>query len=342
MNHSVLQEYRGKIVENSHAASIAVVGEDGKVIASLGDMKQVCYYRSTAKPFQVIPALIRELPQKYGFDESEVSILNASHWGCYHHLETLGSMFLKASLKEEDLVMKPFCPLYHGAAKELKHKPQTGAPQIPTKMTHDCTGKHTNLMLLQRELTQDVKDYWKAESAAQQEIIKMISYFSEVDIQDIVIGVDGCGVPVFGVPLTNIAHSYLKLACTDLIDNDVIRKAVDYDVSCIHKYPQKINDFDCPIYYLNKDNNFIAKDGASGIWCVGLKKERLGIAIKMEDGYNGQGIGLVIANVLEQLGCDSEDVIRSVRDCIKTEVVNDNDLVVGQLKSIFELVKKNN
>lgn len=331
----LLEEYRGSVLENVHRGSIAVVDLEGKVVASLGDVEKVCYYRSTAKPFQTIPTIMRGLPERYHLTQDQVSILNASHWGRNHHLNTLTGILERTGFQEEDFIMFPFMPLWHKFHGQLTAESLPEATDIPGKLTHDCSGKHLNLMMLQKELTGSQKDYWKLESPAQQEVLGMIARFSGMAKDKIAIGVDGCGVPVFGVPLRNIAWSYARLIHPECLGDRAVVRAVQYDLQCIHAYPEKINDFDTPVYILNSNDNYIAKDGARGIWCVGLKKEGLGIAVKLEDGYDTMLHALLIANILEQLGCGDKGMIDALRASVHTEVINDNRIPVGHYRSSF-------
>lgn len=335
----LLEEYRGNVLENVHRGSIAVVNPEGEIIASLGNVDKVCYYRSTAKPIQAIPTIMRGLTDYYQLTPEQVSILNASHWGRNHHLATLTGIMERTGFQEDDFIMEPFMPLWHGMHGQLTAEFEPDVTDTPRKLTHDCTGKHLNLMMLQKELTGSQKDYWKPESPAQQEVLKMIAKFSGIRKEEIALGTDGCGVPVFGVPLWNIAFSYALLMHPEYLEDDILTRAVQYDMECIHAFPEKINDFGTPTYLLNSNRNFIAKDGARGIWCVGLKKEKLGIAIKLEDGYDTMLHALLIANVLEQIGCTDKAMIEALRSSVRTEVVNDNGVIVGHYESHFSLDK---
>ena len=325
MSEILLKEYRGELCENVRRGAVAVVDDNKRVVASIGDIGRTCYYRSSSKPFQAIPSLVRGLPQSFGFAPDEISILNASHQGAKHHIETLKSLFAKAGLKEEDLIMKPAYSMN-----------RVQNPDGPTKFQHNCAGKHANLMLLQRELTGKVDNYWKLESPAQQEVLKSMSYFTDVPMDKIITGVDGCGVPVFAVPLTDMAWSYTKLACPDLIKDEAIRKAVEFDLENIHKAPEKVSDFNQISCILTSDPNVFAKEGVGGVYCISLAKERLGIAMKIDDGPLLGQIQLVIINVLEQIGY-RQDIIDKIKAITPVEFRNDNDFVIGKFVSDFKM-----
>ncbi len=48
---------RGRSVESTHQAVIAVAGEGGRLLASAGDPVLEVFFRSSAKPFQAVPVL---------------------------------------------------------------------------------------------------------------------------------------------------------------------------------------------------------------------------------------------------------------------------------------------
>lgn len=261
----MLEEYRGEVLENVHRGTIVVVNLDGEVIASAGCPETLCYYRSTAKPFQTIPTIMSGLTRQYDLTKEQISILNASHWGRNHHLDTLLSIMEKTDFREEDFIMLPFMPLWHSNHRQLTIELEPDVTNVPRKLTHDCTGKHLNLMMLQKELTGHQKDYWRIESLAQQKVLEMISVFSGVPKEQIAIGTDGCGVPVFGVPLRNIAWSYARLMNAQALDDEALTEAVELNLDAIHGHPEKINDYHTPTYIMNSNENYIAKDGARGV-----------------------------------------------------------------------------
>ncbi|MDD4666284.1 MAG: asparaginase, partial [Clostridia bacterium] len=48
---------RGDLVESIHRGAVAVVDRSGKIIASAGDPGYLTYFRSAAKPLQVLPVV---------------------------------------------------------------------------------------------------------------------------------------------------------------------------------------------------------------------------------------------------------------------------------------------
>ena len=53
-NPVVIDVTRGGMIESRHRGAVAVVRDDGKLLASLGDVSQQIYPRSSIKPLQAI------------------------------------------------------------------------------------------------------------------------------------------------------------------------------------------------------------------------------------------------------------------------------------------------
>src|SRR5579884_3447786 len=70
---------RGDWIGSLHRGSAAVVDLDGRVVVALGDLDQGAFLRSSAKPFQVMPAILSGGVDRFGLSERELAILCASH-----------------------------------------------------------------------------------------------------------------------------------------------------------------------------------------------------------------------------------------------------------------------
>ena len=198
------------------------------------------------------------------------------------------------------------------------------------KVYHNCSGKHSALLLIQKYLGGVPEDYWKADTPVFEEIAKTISTMAETD--NMKIGVDGCGVPVFSVGIKNIAISYKNLACPDKIHDDTLQAAAADNVNRIMKHPEMIRGtgFMCSI--MNEDSNIIAKGGANGVYGFGLKKQRLGVSFKLVDGTE-DAWPFLAKNILKALGALTPEHEKRLDALHPTYFVNDNDRIVGERRS---------
>lgn len=331
MSEILVNEYRGGIVENSRRGYVCVVDENKKVVFSVGNTNKVVFYRAASKPIQVLPVLKRKLDKRYNLTDEQIVVLASSHNGEEYLIEALEEAQVKAGLIELDMVLKPTYPLDHTAHEKLIRE---GKPQ--RKIYHNCAGKHTALLLLAREYGPGYQNYWKMEHPTQQEILEEVAYLSECAKGKVVIGSDGCGVPVFAVPMRNMAISYLKLACPDLVDDKVTREAIERFTPLINKCSKYIRGTKRLCSILNEDENIICKDGTAAVFNIGLKKERLGIAIKVEDGNESDILhAQIVIHLLEKLNYENKETIKKLKTLYPDEIYNDRDEVVGKISPEF-------
>ena len=322
-------EYRGDILDLTHFGYLCIVDEHSRVLYSVGDPEAVVYYRSSSKPIQAIPVIQRGLDKKYGLTEEETVILAGSHVAEPFHVEALESILKKTGLKEETLIMKPTVPVAVSANEE-RIRQGIG----PRKLFHNCSGKHLALMMLQRELGGKVEDYWKTDSLAQAEIRRTISVLAETD--EIGVGVDGCGVPVFAVGMRHFAASYKNLACIDTITDPGVRAGAAAFVPRIHEYPWMMRGTGYLCSLLNYDPNIGAKGGANGAYGFGLKKQRLGVAFKLADGTEDVW-PMIVAAVLKGLGCLTAATEERLDTLHPQYITNDNNTIVGRREVCFKV-----
>ncbi len=326
------EEYRGGILDLVHEGYICVVDETGKVIKHAGNPDATVFYRSASKPFQALPVIARGLDEKYGITEEESVVLSGSHLGEPFHVAAIRSMFQKADMNLDDLIMKPTIP---GSVSANEERIRKGLPK--EKIYHNCSGKHTGAMLLQKELDPEhIRDYWKVDSAAQKEILHTISVLSEVPEEQVGIGVDGCGVPVFAVPIKNIAVAFKNIACIDTIQDDSLRAAAQRYIPRIHKYPLMMRGTGFLCSLINYDPNLVAKGGANGVYGIGLKKERLGISLKIKDGTEAIW-PILIKEIFKQIGYYNEDTFKMLDSLNDGVIINDNGTPVGNCNPVFTL-----
>lgn len=328
---ALVEEYRGGLLENVHYGAISVVDETGKVLFSTGDPEHNTFLRSAAKPFQAIPVMKRLIDEKYGLTGEEAALFAASHRGEAFHIDALESILRKTGIREEELHCCPAYPLNEEAkAQRLRGN------EVKRRIFHNCSGKHAGLIALSKNMGWDSKTYYELEHPVQQEIIDTLASFTEHSREQIGLGVDGCGLPIFAVPLKSIALAYLKLACPDLIPDDETRLAAERMSKLMNEYPNMIADTRFVCSTLLKDPNLTAKGGAKGVYGIGLRKERIGISLKVSDGSE-QVWPSIIASILKFIGYSNQHTIDSLYELIPNQIVNDNGLIVGERKTVFTL-----
>src|SRR5215813_2089116 len=197
---------RGSITESRHRGHIVAVEPDGNIVASAGAFETVTFLRSSAKPLQAIPLLVSGAADRFGFTDREVALACASHNGEPIHTEVVASMLHKIGLGTEALRCGVHEPYGEEAARELRER---GEP--PNALHNNCSGKHAGMLALALYLGAPVETYHKPEHPVQLAIGKAVAQFSDVPLEDLAVGTDGCAVPVFGISVRAMAFAYARL-----------------------------------------------------------------------------------------------------------------------------------
>lgn len=189
-----------------------------------------------------------------------------------------------------------------------------------------------------KHLGYSLEKYDEADHPLQQEILDVFAYLTEYPKEQIGIGVDGCGYPVYALPLKNLAIGYLKFACPDLIEDAEIRAAVVKVASWMNEHPDMIASHEFICSELLRDPNIVAKGGAKGVYGVGMKKERMAFALKVIDGSELVWPTMV-ASILEQIGYINKETIARLYALTPPEIRNDNGRLVGENRVTFDICK---
>lgn len=89
MSEVLIKIYRGSLIENIYRGDIAVVDKKGNPIFSVGDNKKITYWRSAAKPIQVMPVIYSGAADKYELTAQEIAIMTSSHSGEEEHIKLI-------------------------------------------------------------------------------------------------------------------------------------------------------------------------------------------------------------------------------------------------------------
>lgn len=312
-----------------HYGYICIVDEHSNVLYSAGDCDDLVFYRSASKPIQALPVFKYGLDKEFGIEEKESVIFSASHIADPCHVQAVESILKKGGFSEDILCMNPTSPTSVAANEE---RIRQGLPL--RKVYHNCSGKHSALLLVQKYLGGKPEDYWKADTPVFHEVANTIQTMAEA--QQMKIGVDGCGVPVFAVGMKNIAISFKNLACPDQIRDEALQRAAVDNVGRIMRHPEMIRGNGYPCTIMNMDPNIIAKGGANGVYGFGLKKQRLGVAFKLVDGTEAAW-PFLLKEILRALGALTPEQEQRLDTLHPTYFVNDNEKIVGERRSEFKI-----
>lgn len=333
MSEILVNVSREPVIENIHRGDIVVVDGEGKTIAYLGDPDKFTYMRSAAKPFQACAVVESGAIDYFGLTERELAVMCGSHYGEEFHVMAVLSILFKIGLDERYLKCGPSYSLNEKVTMEYVKK------GIEKKSVfHNCSGKHSGMLAMAMKEEFDVHTYMNAENPVQQRILELIADFTEMDKEKIQIGIDGCGVPVHAMPISNMAKAYMKLANLSHVEKNHVAAARKVAM-VMTGYPEMIagtNAFDSELMRVTR-GKLVAKLGADGVYCVGAARSDIGMAIKIEDG-NVKVLSSVVLETLKQLELISSEELDELKHFYIKDIKNSQGDKIGEIRPEFKLI----
>lgn len=312
---------RGDVVESRHRVHAAVVDAQGTLIDAARHPELRVWWRSCAKPFQIMPLL-----RSGGFDAlswgaEELALACASHGGEPEHVAIAKRMLADLGLEEGDLACGPHEPLASRGARVVRE-----SGQRLTRLHNNCSGKHAAMLARARQLSAPTVGYERQGHVVQQDCRQAVAQWSGLSPEQVVIGVDGCGVSVFALPLANMALSYARLV-TAAVAGDAPSRRV---VSAMTGQPFLVGGSDRFDTLLMEacGGNVLCKIGAEGVHTFAIVDRGLGFAIKVEDGTPRAQFPAVLA-LLTAYGALTHPLPEALREHVQRAVRNTRGEVVG-------------
>ncbi|WP_199617802.1 asparaginase [Paenibacillus alkalitolerans] len=321
---------RGAIVESVHRGHIAVVDVSGRVTAKAGDPAYVTYARSSAKLLQAVPVVASGAAEAFKFSPQEIAILCASHSGEALHVETVTAMLAKIGIDQGALQCGAHAPYHKPSADELRREGRQ-----PTPLHNNCSGKHSGMLALSIHLGAPLDTYMEPDHPAQRQMLETFAAFAGVSADDIAIGIDGCGVPVYGLPLKNLAQAFAGLGSpSEHLSAAACRQITD----SIARHPNMLagtGRYDTALIEAT-GGRLIGKMGAEGVFAVSNPGSGLGLAVKIEDGSQ-RALYPAATEALKQLGWLSLEETEKLARFHEPAVRNWSGTEVGRTTSVFRL-----
>ncbi|MCX6827393.1 MAG: asparaginase [candidate division Zixibacteria bacterium] len=330
----VAKVYRGEREESVHYGSIAVVNKEGKLTHYVGDPEFSTFVRSSSKPFQLIPLIQTGAAHKYRFNLKQLAIMCGSHIGTDQHREVVLSNLEAAGTRPEDLKCGTHLPIFMQISGEYPHCQEHKDP-----LRHNCSGKHSGFLALSRFLGEEIREYLNSQSKAQQMILEAVAKIYEYPKEKILLGIDGCSAPNFGMPLIRTAIAFKKLANAEGGDPRT-SMILAHIKKAITDFPEMVSGegrFDLALMR-SFPGNIICKGGAEAIQGIGFIDPPIGVAVKIHDG-NARALYPVCLEVLKQMGLIDIDRAEYLKPFYNPPIRNFMNLLTGSVRAEFTLIK---
>ena len=315
---------RSGLEESVYLGHVAVCDVDGRVVGRAGDADRAFFIRSCAKPLQAAVSLaaIDDLP----LPDREVAVMCASHNGEPVHLGAVRALLERAGLGPEALMAPPRFPLDDDEMARSQHRhPLFG----------DCSGKHAGMLLACVRAGWDTTTYPRRSHPLQRRVLRAVERAAGLD--EVRVGVDGCGLPVHGVPLRAIATAYARLGVPERLGS--LEAPVSRAVEAMLAEPYLVGGRDrIDTTLMRSLPGIVAKEGAEALLCVSLPERGLGIALKVADaGYRAAGPAMIA--VLGQLDVLDASEQRDLGRAARPPVLG-GGAAVGEIEPIVTLRRR--
>ncbi|MGB1360683.1 MAG: asparaginase [Alphaproteobacteria bacterium] len=322
---------RGGVVESSHRGRICVVDTQGNVRLAMGDVEKPIYGRSAVKILQALPMVLSGGVEKYDLSAEEISVTCASHGGEERHTKVVESMLKKAGLSVDDLECGAHAPTHKDSAKKLIEDGKDFTP-----LHNNCSGKHAGMLILAKMRGFDTKGYINPDHPVQQSIMGMMESICECSLENAPMDRDGCSVPTWAIPMTNLAFAFAKISDPDSTLPETTATAVKKLRDSVIQEPFMVGGTNraCTRIMEVLKNKAFVKYGAEAVYTASLPEYGLGIAIKIDDG-GVRAVEVAMLRILEEIGVLNENDKKELEKFYKQPITNWNGFTVGNTEPAF-------
>ncbi len=299
-----------------------ICNAEGAVLEHWGDPEIVILPRSSAKMLQALPLL--ESGAGAHLSREQLALACASHSGEERHVSRVGAWLTDLGLGADDLICGPQA----SQDKALRHEMIRNG-QAPTRVHNNCSGKHAGFLTLARHIGADL-GYVDPANPVQVAVRAAIEETCEEASPGF--GIDGCSAPNFAVSLRGLARGMAQFATAGQGSGarDGAMAALR-DAMIAHPKLVSGEGRACAILMEAAAGKAAVKTGAEGVFVAILPEQKLGIALKIEDGAT-RAAEVAIAALLARLG-----VIDTAHPMLHRPIRNWDGLVTGVERPVATL-----
>jgi L-asparaginase len=173
----------------------------------------------------------------------------------------------------------------------------------PGVLHNNCSGKHAGMLFYCRKAGLDIQAYLDPRHSLQQRIVEVLKHWGQVG--EIPLAVDGCGAPVFYLPLSAMARLFAALG-TQPEFLPIVRAMTGHPVIIGGE-----GRIDTVLMQVSQ-GQLLAKVGAEGVIGISRVGTGQGLALKVADGSN-EIRNLAVVQILQRLGWLDEAAFQDSR-----------------------------
>jgi L-asparaginase II len=302
---------RGEMVESRHRVAAAVCDAGGARLLAAGDADALIYPRSAIKPLQALVLIESGAADAFNVSDAEVALACASHSGEPRHVELVRAWLARLGLSEADL--------------ECGVHAVTGVA-APTAAHNNCSGKHSGFLTVARHLGVPTRGYIQPDHPVQRRVMARVAEMAGATLDGAPRGIDGCGIPVFGMPLAALAGAMARLAAAPDAACARIRAAMAAEPALVAgtgRFTTRV--------IAATSGAVLVKEGAEGVYAGAIPARGIGIAVKAEDG-TGRAATAAMGHLLRRLGALDERAGAALADVLEPTLRNHAGREVGRIR----------
>ncbi len=317
---------RGTMVESRHRVHAMVCDATGPV-KTWGDPDLMFYPRSAIKFMQALPLIESGAADAHHISVAELALASASHSGTKLHVDAVAEWLSRIGLGHDDLRCGPHLPYDVSSAHDLVRDGDE-----PTRLNNNCSGKHTGFLTTALHMGEPTEGYLDPDHPIQRRLYDIMTTLGGQDLADTGRGLDGCGIPVYGMTLTALAMSAQKMADPSNL-GEARGKAVRRILAAVIAEPFMVGGparFDTDVM-LALNGKAATKGGAEGVHVAVLPEKGLGIALKVEDGEKRAG-NVAMGHLLMEAGVIGADESLALCEHLQPTIYNAGSDSVGFIR----------
>lgn len=295
-----VEVHRGGRVESRHLVDVVVVSLDSsssapETVVVSGDIDRPVMPRSAIKPIQAVPLVVSGAADALALGDVELALACASHNGEAAHVDAVTTWLDRIGMGVGNLECGRQRPMFEAAGDDL-----IARRCEPGRQHNNCSGKHTGFLSICVHLGLNPDGYINADHPVQRDhVTPSIEEFCRLSLSDQEPGVDGCGIPVWSVPLRSLAEGWARMAFVDA-GRRILGAMMDspFFVAGTGR--------SCTEFMSDATSLVAVKVGAEGVYCGAIspgpgESSALGVALKVHDGAQ-RAAPVAMAAVLERFG----------------------------------------
>lgn len=300
----VIEVTRGDFVESRHQVIAIISDAKGKRHTQWGDADQLVFPRSTAKPLQALPLMLSGAAQDLKLSQQQLAMSCSSHNGEAAHSALVSHWLEQLGMSSAQLECGSHWPLYQPAAIALS---QSGVQAC--SVHNNCSGKHCGFLSFAHHQGIDPKGYIDHQHPVQQAVNDAMGRMMDLKISDHPMGIDGCSIPTYALPLINLAMAFARFGTGEQLPDD-------WQKACHSLYQAMVTE---PFYVAGSERHctkvmqafggqVACKTGAEGVFGAAIPHLGLGIALKALDG-NSRAAEVALNVLLDHLNLQPTEAV---------------------------------